>query len=69
MNGVSGYKVKSKKNSNYIFLPAAGWWQSSLYGRGSYGDYWSSTPVESDSFSAYFLNFYSGGLGRYTYYR
>ncbi|MGM9860943.1 MAG: hypothetical protein ACI31C_09345, partial [Muribaculaceae bacterium] len=37
MNGVNGYKVKSKKNSNYIFLPAAGWWGSSLNLRGSLG--------------------------------
>ena len=46
-NGHNGYKVTSKKNGQSIFLPAAGW----RYGAdenyvGSYGYYWSSTPVE-----------------------
>ena len=69
MNGVNGYKVKSKKNSNYIFLPAAGWWESSLDNRGSYGGYWSGTPYESNSGNAYGLDFGSGHHGRYWYYR
>ncbi|MGM9859719.1 MAG: hypothetical protein ACI31C_03080, partial [Muribaculaceae bacterium] len=57
----NGYKVKSKKNSNYIFLPAAGWRRgSSLYYRGSNGDYWSGTPREGDSSGAYSLFFNSG---------
>lgn len=30
IGNVSGYKVKSKKNSNYIFLPEGGYWSSSL---------------------------------------
>ena len=65
MNGVAGYKVKSKRNSNYIFLPAAGWRNgSSLYLRGSSGCYWSGTPYESGSGSAYGLGFDSGGHGR-----
>ena len=43
-NGVNGYKVTSKKNSNSIFLPAAGCRDdSSLYGAGSYGEYRSSS--------------------------
>ena len=61
-NGVNGYKVTSKVNSNYIFLPAAGWRsESSLSGAGSYGYYWSSTPNESNSSFAYYLSFISSG--------
>ncbi|MGM9860560.1 MAG: protein kinase, partial [Muribaculaceae bacterium] len=45
MNGINGYKVKSKKNSNYIFLPAAGGHSGSSFGAiGSDGYYWSGTP-------------------------
>ena len=70
-NGVNGYKVTSKVNSNYIFLPAAGYRiGSSLNHAGSYGYYWSSTPYESNSCNAYYLNFYSSNhymdyLGRF----
>ena len=61
-NGVNGYKVSSKVNSNYIFLPAAGYRNgSSLPGAGSNGYYWSSTPYESNSYEAYSLGFYSSG--------
>ena len=57
-NGVKGYKVASKTNSNSIFLPAAGFrYDGSLYDAGSYGRYWSSTPNESDSNFAYGLYF------------
>ena len=60
-NGVSGYKVTSKKNGNSIFLPAAGWRvASSPYDQGTRGYYWSSTPRESDSYRAYYLYFRSG---------
>ena len=48
-NGVNGYKVASKVNSNYIFLPAAGVRDgASLSGAGSYGYYWTSTPYSSN---------------------
>ena len=57
--GVEGYKVTGP-NDNSIFLPAAGWFGSSLYGRGSNGYYWSASPDESGSSSAYYLRFYSG---------
>lgn len=47
INGVKGYKVKSKKpgyTKNWIFLPVAGCRDSlSLYDVGSYGSYWSSS--------------------------
>ena len=69
-NGHNGYKVTSKKNGNSVFLPAAGWRVGALsYGRGTDGFYWSATPNESDSVSAYYLIFYEGYLGTYCYNR
>ena len=48
-NGVYGYKVASKVNSNSIFLPAAGYRNgASLNHAGNNGSYWSSTPYYSD---------------------
>jgi uncharacterized protein YjdB len=38
-NGVEGYTVKSKKNSNSIFLPADAYWSSSLHSSLPYGAY------------------------------
>lgn len=74
MNGVAGYKVTSKKNNNYIFLPAAGYYvDSSLYEDGTYGGYWSSTDTGTYPFNANYLYFnevklvmntYSRGRGR-----
>ena len=57
-NGVNGYKVTSKVNSNYIFLPAAGYrYGSSLGSAGGSGYFWSSTPSESNGYGAYGLGF------------
>ena len=51
----------SKKNDKIIFQPAAGWRNgTSLYGQGTYGKYWSSTPRGSNIDYAYKLNFNSG---------
>ena len=62
--GHNGYKVTSKKNGNSIFLPATGWREgTSLYAAGKYGYYWSSTPYGSDTWRAYYLEFYR--LGRH----
>ena len=59
--GHAGYKVTGK-NGNSIFLPAAGWRDgTSLYGTGSRGSYWSSTPFEGGTQDACSLYFYSGG--------
>lgn len=55
-NGVNGMKFTSKKNSNNIFLPAAG---LSSYGVGEAGYYWSSVLDSSDSRYARVLIFYS----------
>ena len=66
-NGVNGYKVTGP-NGNSIFLPAAGYrLGSSLYNAGSYGEYWSSTPNESNSSRAYYLYFDSDNhfMGNY----
>ena len=69
-NGINGYKVTSKKNGNSIFLPAAGWRNgTSLNRQGPFGFYWSSTPHESNSDSAYSLYFFSGYHYTYWYYR
>ena len=58
--GVAGYIVSSTRNSNTIFLPASGnRINSSLSGVGSYGEYWSSSLEEGDSYFAYYLNFRS----------
>jgi len=44
LNGVKGYKITSKTNSNWIFLPAAGSKASQRTSNiGVYGLYWSST--------------------------
>lgn len=61
LNGVNGYEVKSKKNGNSIFLPAAGSCNGGTPNyQGSYGYYWSSTP--HDAFLVcYLLSFDSGG--------
>lgn len=58
--GVNGYKVTSKDNGNYIFLPAVGGCSElSISGVGSYGNYWSSAPIKSNDTYASRLNFNS----------
>ena len=59
--GHNGYKVTGK-NGKSIFLPAAGYrYGASPNFVGEYGNYWSSTPHESNTYFAYYLNFYSSG--------
>ena len=48
-NGVNGYKVTSKVNGNSIFLPAAGYYYSTLVGVGSEGYYWANNLLSSNS--------------------
>lgn len=62
MNGKNGFKVSSRKNSSYIFLPAAGYFGSSLSGAGSWGEYWSSSLYTSLTSYASGLSFGSGGV-------
>ena len=70
-NGVSGRKITSKSNGNSLFLPAAGYRDStSLYGAGSDGGYWSrslSTDNGGNAFYLYFnsSSFYTDNSGRY----
>ena len=52
-NGVSGYKVTSKKNGNSIFLPLAGYYNQYGYRTGSI--YWSSSLIPSNPNNAYIL--------------
>lgn len=62
-NGVAGYKITSKNNNNSIFLPAVGAYYKFFWdGKGSVGGYWSSTPVQDDSYeNALMLAFNSSG--------
>lgn len=60
-NGVKGYQVMSKKNSNSIFLPAAGYYTNDFFIRnaGTNGFYWSSTKETNNPYSACSLPFNS----------
>ena len=72
-NGVNGYKVTSKKSgytNKSIFLPAAGYRDdSSLFGAGSYGRYWSSSLYTDNPSRAWGVYFYSSSVYRYYYFR
>lgn len=58
INGVAGYKVISRTNGNWIFLPATGYREdTSSKGVGSSGNYWTSTPKFGDKKKAYSINF------------
>ena len=68
-NGVNGYNVEGP-NGNSIFLPAADYrGGSSLYGAGSDGFYWSSSPYENNDYLAYFLYFGSDPHYTESYFR
>ncbi|MBQ0095960.1 MAG: hypothetical protein KBT49_09310, partial [Bacteroidetes bacterium] len=72
VNGKNGYKVVSKSNGNFIFLPAAGYrLGTSLIYAGGRGRYWSSSLYWSYSNYALYLDFYSDShdtYGNYRYY-
>ena len=69
-NGINGYEVKSKKNGNNIFLPAAGWYNDVSHNSlETCGFYWSSMPNKNETDSAYGLGFHKNGFGSYRYYR
>lgn len=59
-NGIIGYRVESKTNSNSIFLPAAGYRGGPNFDSvGPYGRYWSSSLSEDNPYDAWCLFFYS----------
>lgn len=66
-NGVNGCEVKSKKNGNSIFLPAAGCLDGDyLFGDGSDGYYWGSKPNDTDGARClYFSGGYYQTVGWY----
>jgi uncharacterized protein (TIGR02145 family) len=65
-NGINGYKVTSNKEGytdKFIFLPAASRRDGSdLNGVGSYGLYWSSSPLSAGPDSARLLYLYSSNV-------
>lgn len=71
INGVNGYKIKSKKSGytdNWIFLPAAGCrYYSGLYDVGSRGYYWSSSLYTGFPYEALRFYFDSGSVIRSSY--
>ena len=66
-NGINGYQVASKTNSNSIFLPAAGYRDGGtyLYFVGNSGNYWSSSLDEGNPGLAWYLYFNSDYVTRY----
>ena len=63
-DGVNGLEVKSKKNGNSIFLPAAGFREgSALDGAGSVGGYWSGSLSSSLTDCARLFGFSSDERG------
>lgn len=69
-DGIYGYQITSKTNSNSIFLPSAGYrYGTYLYNVGLYGFYWSSSLLENGPYGAWYIYFPSGYLGRNNYNR
>ena len=69
-NGVNGYRVTSKKNSNSIFLPATGCRVgTSLYFEVINGTYWSSTLSTDYPYRACYVVFDRVGVSWSNYYR
>ena len=69
-NGVNGYLVSSKTNSNSVFLPAAGYrYSTALLKAGSLGDYWSSSLGTDDPGIAWSIYLISDFVSRNYYNR
>ena len=69
-NGVKGYMVKSNINGNSIFLPAAGYRNSNVFGSvGYYGYYWSSSLDPDYPFNSWYMHFNLDGVYRYNFNR
>ena len=66
LDGINGRKFISKTNGNSIFIPAAGYRDSSsVYYVGGYADLWSSTLLSSNPLNACVLDFSSGDCSVY----
>ena len=58
LNGVYGRKITSKSNGNSIFLPAAAYYDYSIFDHeGERGSYWSRTLHKNYAYNAYSLYF------------
>ena len=67
LNGVVGRKVTGT-NGNSIFLPFAGiWYNTDIGDVGTDGYYWSSSLYSDIPYVAWYVNFDSGHLSRYSY--
>ena len=64
-NGAYGFKIKSKTNSNSIFLPVGGPIVDGCDG----GTYWSSTPYEYGNLEAFYLTSVNHNPDIYSHYR
>ena len=70
LNGVNGMRFTSNINGNSIFVPAGGdCYYGSVHGVGSYGSLWSSSLDESSPRYGWYLDFDSGNVNVYNYYR
>ena len=67
-NGVNGYNVTGS-NGNSIFLPAAGFRDSSSIGDAGSRGYVRSSSLSTDPYSAWYVGFGSSYVKRYTTYR
>ena len=68
VNGVNGFTVKSKRNSNSIFMPAAGIQvEGTVSEAGRYGFYFTSTPNADDDQYVFELSFYKAAWGEARY--
>ena len=66
LNGVNGYRVTSKVNGKFIFLPAAGFRDDTFFlAVGSSGYYWSSSLAKYSPHYAGDLQFYLGSVSSY----
>lgn len=63
-NGIKGYRVTSKKNSNSIFLPAASYCYVYGFYTSDSGNYWSSSLNTDNSWNAWSLYFNSDKVRR-----
>ena len=65
LNGVNGHKVTSKRNGNFIFLPAAGWRIGTEFANaGTSGYYWPSSLDEDYPHNAPEVYFSLADVGR-----